>query len=294
MRYFYIIILIHCFYFVKAQSDSVRVLRWKKSIESGLNLNQASFSNNWKGGGVNSIALGTYFSGRALYESNKISFDNNVQLQYGFLKNQYESIRKTTDRIFADSKFGYKLNKWWDAFVGVNFLSQFAPGYNYIEDSTGQRKELISQFFSPAYLTSTLGFEYKPVDYFWVRFGVGGFRQTFVLDTTIYHHVPQNYGVPIGKKVRNELAFVLTANFDKDIAKNINLKVRFMAFSNYEDMAATDLRTDILLTAKVNKLVNVNLSGVVLYDQDQDYKVQYSQSLALGVVYKFTQFEEKK
>src|SRR6185312_5267041 len=59
---------------------------WKRQAEFGLNMNQASFSNNWKGGGVNAIALGTLFNGRALYEKKKISFDHTVQLLYGFQK----------------------------------------------------------------------------------------------------------------------------------------------------------------------------------------------------------------
>lgn len=289
-----VLILINLSPLFAQTKDSIQ-RKWKKSFETGLNVNQASFSDNWKGGGINSIALGTLFNGRVLYEGKNFSFDNNAQLLYGFLKNGQQSFRKTSDRIFLDSKFGYKLSPKWNAFMSINFLSQFAPGYNFTLDSTGkERKSLISQFLAPGFLTTSLGFEYKPVDYFWVRFGVGGFRQTFVLDTTIYREVPANYGVPIHKKVRNELAFVLTANFDKEIAKNLHLRILMTTFSNYENLAATDFRSDIVLTAKVNKFMNVNLSGTILYDQDQDYEVQYTQALALGLVYTFSQFDVKK
>lgn len=281
-----------------ATADSIPpkpVKKWKRSMETGLNVNQASFSGNWKGGGVNSIALGALFNGRALYETKKISFDNVLQLQYGFLKNEGQQYRKSNDKIFLESKLGYKLTSKWNVFASVNFLSQFSPGFEYRRDSNNVEEQfIISRFFAPAYLTGTMGMEYKPADYFWVRFGVGGFRKTFVTDTTIYRNVPENYGVPIGKKVRNEIAFVLVANFDKDIAKNLNLKIRFTTFSNYEDLAATDIRSDISLNAKVNKYINVSLSGIILYDQDQDYRTQYNQALALGLAYKFSEFPEKK
>ena len=275
-------------------TDSVR-LKWKKSFESGLNVNQASFSDNWTGGGINSIALGTFLNGRILYEGNKFSFDNTLQLMYGFLKNKGQDFRKNTDRVFADSKLGYKISSKWNTFVSVNFLSQFAPGYQFAEDGNGNEQAvLISRFLAPGYLTTSAGFEYKPADHFWIRFGIGGLRQTFVLDTSLYHVIPENYGVPVHKKVRNEMAFVVTANYDREIAKNLHLKVLLTAFSNYENMAATDVRSDIVLTAKVNKFINVNLTGAILYDQDQDYEVQYSQGLALGIVYTFSQFEPKK
>ncbi len=41
-----------------------------KNIEFGANLNQGSFSSNWTGGGVNSIALGLFFN--ALSEKNQV------------------------------------------------------------------------------------------------------------------------------------------------------------------------------------------------------------------------------
>ena len=51
---------------------------WLKEIHGGLNLNQAAFSGNWQGGGVNSIALGVYLNGRANYARDKWSWDNSM------------------------------------------------------------------------------------------------------------------------------------------------------------------------------------------------------------------------
>jgi len=267
---------------------------WKKSIETGININQSSFSPNWKGGGVNSIAIGSLLDGRILYESSKLSFDNVLQLQYGMVKNGNTIYRKTSDKIFLDSKLGYRISNSWNAFVSVNFLSQFAQGFRVATDSLDREyQELISRFMSPGYLTASMGMEYKPVDYFWLRFGVGSFRNTFVLDTTLYKNVPQNYGVPIGKKVRQELAFMFTANFDKDIAKNVHLYTRYVMFANYENLKAIDSRLDLTLSAKVNRYINVNLTTTALYDQDQDYSIQYTQMLSLGLLYRFSEFDPK-
>jgi hypothetical protein len=271
-----------------AQEDTTA--GWKRSFKTGLNVNQAAFSNNWKGGGVSSIALGTFLNTKAHYESEEISFTNELDMVYGILKNKDQSTRKSTDRIFFDSKLGYKLTPVWSSFASVNFVSQFDLGYRYTEDQGEERRELISKFFSPAYLTSSLGFEYKPVSYFWMRFGLATFRQTFVGDKYIYRNEPKNYGVPIGDNVRNEVAFQYLVNFDKEIAKNVNLKALFNAFGNYKTLDAIDTRLDVMLTAKVNKYINVNITAAALYDQDMDYDIQFSQSLALGVLFNFSEF----
>lgn len=272
----------------QAQADSVS--HWKKSLNFGINANQASFSDNWKGGGVNSIALGTLLNVKAIYDRDRMNWSNEADFQYGVVRNQGQNTRKTADRIFFDSKFGYKFrNPKWQFFGSLNFTSQFAPGYRYDKDvNNNEVEKTISLFMSPGFLTQSLGLEHKPKDYFWLRMGVATLRQTFVLDTTIYKQEPTNYGVPIGKKARHEGAFQLTANFDKEIAKNMTLKARYMTFLNYDLIdrpEQIDHRLDMNLIAKVNKYVNVNLAVIVLYDYDMDLSVQTSQLLSLGFQY---------
>ncbi|MFD2571953.1 hypothetical protein ACFSUS_15020 [Spirosoma soli] len=48
-------------------------------------------------------------------------------------------------------------------------------------------------------------------------------------------------------------------------------------------MAAIDHRTGPTLTGKINNIVNANLSGVILYDQNSS--VQYSQALAISLLF---------
>jgi hypothetical protein len=69
--------------------------------------------------------------------------------------------------------------------------------------------------------------------------------------------------------------------------KNIFLKARYMTVVDYYNLKSDAIvqRLDASLTAKVNKYINVNISGVVLYDIDQDKDVQYSQVLSLGILY---------
>lgn len=272
-----------------AQSDTTY---WTNSLKFGLNFNQATFSDNWKAGGVNSIAFGGYALASFNYEKDKISWNNEVDLQYGIVKNEGQGLRKNIDRILIDSKVGYKMNEKWQFYGSVNFLTQFAKGYEYSTDAAGEeQRSILSDFMNPAFATFSLGFEYKPVDYFWVRLSPLAPRFTFVTDTTIYRNVPSNYGVEIGEKVRQEwLAANIIANFDKDVAENLNLKASYTLYANYEELAfnTIDHRLDFVLTAKVNKLIDVNLRAIALYDKDQDDDIQFSQSLALGIAYKIS------
>ena len=138
---------------------------WRLSYGGGINFNQSSFSSNWTGGGVNSISFGLYSNFHADYYQDRWSWNNAVNLLYGITRNEDDGARKNQDRIFLDTKAGYDLSKYWDAYFSLNFLSQFDNGYEFNDDGT---RTLISRFMAPGYLTGSLGFEYKPVEYFLV------------------------------------------------------------------------------------------------------------------------------
>ncbi|MDI1323295.1 MAG: DUF3078 domain-containing protein [Algoriphagus sp.] len=266
---------------------------WLKEVKGGLNINQASFSDNWKGGGVSSIALSTYLISRANYAKDKWSWDNTIDLIYGIVKNKDEDGRKSNDRIYLDTKVGYAINDKWNYYFSVNFQSQFAPGYEFGDND----RTLISNFMNPAYLTAGLGIEYKPNDEFSLRISPLAPRLTFVTDKELYLNVPENYGVEIGETVRYEwLAFNLVADWNKKLSENLSLDLRYQMYANYETLSfdSIDHRLGVVLTAKVSELINVSLSSISLYDIDQDSKIQFSQGLALGIAFKRGNFPEPK
>ncbi|NHE56356.1 DUF3078 domain-containing protein [Cyclobacterium plantarum] len=259
---------------------------WQSEFSAGLNFNQAGFSNNWKAGGVNSVAFGSIIAGKALYRKDKVSWDNELELLFGIVSNEGEQTRKSNDRIFLDSKLGYQLTEKWSSYFSVNYLTQFAAGYNFNDDGS---RTLISKFMAPGFLTSSLGFEYKPNNTFFLRIGPFSPRFTFVNDTEIINNVPSNYGVPAGDMVRVEwLAMQVFAGLDKDLSENLNLKSRYAMYANYQTLSLENIdhRLDVTLTAKITNIINVTFTGIGLYDKDQDPGVQYSQALALGILYK--------
>jgi hypothetical protein len=291
-------ILLAFFFTAKPEASAQTIdslSNWKKKLTFGLNINQASFSSNWKGGGINSIGFNSLFNYKANYKFERKSWDNEIDFLFGFVNNKGQGYRKTTDRIFLDTKYGYALNKKWDIFSSLNFLSQFAPGRNYI---TNDSSTLISDFLAPAFITSAWGLEYHPVEYFKVRIAPIAPRMTIVQNPRRFTKTvgEKPYGVDSTETVRIEwLAFQLMAEFNKDIARNINLKWRYIMFANYETLAlkTIDHRLDLNLTAKVNKYINVGLGGILVYDYDQDSGAQFSQLFTLGFLYTFQNYKDE-
>ncbi|MFD2584992.1 DUF3078 domain-containing protein [Pedobacter vanadiisoli] len=277
---------------IKPLVVNAKINYWKTKTSIGVNVNQAQFSNNWKGGGTNSVAVGGLVNWKAEYSKNSYSYVSEVVLQYGKIKNKDQLQKKTNDRIFWDNKGSFQLSKSWFFFGSVSFESQFDKGFRYYRDGNGDEQQvLISKFMAPGYLTESIGFEYKPVKYFSTRIGTGTARQTFVLDTAVYEKgKTQAYAVDKGKKIKNELAFQIVSAIDKDIFTNTNLKARYAMFIPYEDFKPSkiDHRLDIALTAKINRFMNTSLTGVLLFDTDMDTnKIQANQTLALGFGFTF-------
>lgn len=272
--------------------------KWRKKTVFNLNVNQASFSSNWKAGGINSIGLNTNFDFKANYKDEKQSWDNEIGFTYGFVKNSGQGFRKTLDRFFVDTKYGRSLSEKWDVFASFNFASQFYKGFKYADDGTNDAT-LISDFLAPAFVTVALGFEYHPVEYFKVRISPMAPRLTLLRNNNGRFDAVDPvapYGVEVGQDTRFEwLAFQATADFDKDIAQNLNLKFKYMMFANYETLEGKtiDHRLDLMLNARVNKFIAVSMGGILLYDYDQDDEVQLSQAFNIGFTYSIQNYVDK-
>jgi hypothetical protein len=276
-----------------------KVSYWHKYVLFGINFNQAGFSDNWTGGGVNSFALTGNLDYKVEYNKQPFVFTTQLILLYGRSKNKGQLSRKSNDRIFWDNKIATQLSKSWFFFSSVSFESQFDKGFNYDNNNT-RPPILISSFMAPGYITESVGLEYKPNGYFNLRLGTGTARQTFVLNKNIQYSRSSNndplkaFNVEQGRSVYNELAFQAVAQFDKDIMQNLRLTSRYQLFVPYgRGPQNIDHRLDLTITARVNRLIAVTVNGIALYDKDAfegrdtNPGIQASENLALGIVYRF-------
>ena len=181
-------------------------------------------------------------------------------------------------------------------FVALNFQTQFAKGYKYSEANGITTSSQISDLLAPAFITTSIGFQYTPSPVFKVRISPFAPRITIVKDPTRFTKSvgEKPYGVDSTQTVRYEwLAAQIVAEYNKDLASNLNLKWRYQLFANYEhfNFKEIDHRLDIALTAKVSHFINVNLTGILLYDYDQDSGLQFSEAFSLGILYTFQNYK---
>ncbi len=296
MKYFLFISLFFAGTNLYAQQSDTTY--WKRSFKGSINFNQAAFSQNWTAGGVNSIGLNSLINYKFNYLKGKNSWDNEIDMLFGFINNDGQGYRKNNDRIYIDTKYGHKIAPKWNAFAAFNILTQFSKGYKYENDSLDREvSTLISEFMAPGYFTLSLGFEYVPKPYFKLRLAPLAPRVTVVKNKDLYLNVENNYGVDIGKTTRTEwLAFQFLADFDKDLNENINLKFRYVLFANYEtfNVDQFDHRLDAIVSAKIAKYFDVKLGAILVYDYDQDKDVQLSQGFSIGFVYSFKNFKDEE
>lgn len=283
-----------------APSEPAAAPLWRKSLKTGLGLNQSLLSSNWRGGGVSTIGFNALANARANRLLGAHSFDNEADFLFAFSQTKGLGYRKGQDRLFLDTKYGRAISKNWDAFLSLNLLTQFAPGYKYDTDAAGgNRAQSVSDCFAPAFLTAAYGFEYHPVPYFRLRLAPFAPRITVVNRANRFVAALGDtpYGVNPGRSTRFEvLAAQLLADFDKNLSPTVNLKARYVLFANYRNLTPQEIdhRLDLGLTAKVGKYVNVGLTAIGLYDYDQDRGVQYSQGLTVGVAYTVQNFVDEK
>ena len=203
---------------------------WKNAFNGSINFNQAAFTQNWSGGGVNSIGLNALINYKANYLKGKKSWDNEIDMLFGFVNNDGVGYRKSNDRIYLDTKYGHALSSKWNIYGSFNVTTQFANGFKYEKDALDREvATLVSEFMAPGYFTASLGFEYIPTPFFKLRLSPFAPRLTVVKNKELYLNVDSNYGVEIGETTRWEwAAFQFLADFDKDLNENLNLKFKYI------------------------------------------------------------------
>lgn len=238
---------------------------WTKGGVFTLNLSQGA-SKNWAAGAErSSFSINTISNAFAYYKRGRNIWDNTVIAQYGIVNATSIGTRKNDDRIDLLSKYGYQLKnpKWYVSVLG-NVRTQFTDGFDY----SATPKQQNSAFFAPAYVLLSPGLMYKPNKTFdvflspvtsrWVVVSGGNksLRRLFAFtDTT--------------KSSINEIGAFLTANFKRDIAKNINLTSRLDLFSNYRNNPKNvDLFWTNVIGMKVNKYIGVTYNFDLIYDDD--------------------------
>jgi len=263
---------------------------WNKGGLFSLSFTQVSLTN-WAAGGQNSISGNGLVSMFADYKKETFTWNNNLDLGYGLMKQGKDGVIKTDDKIDFLSKAGMRAANHWFYAGLLNFKTQMTPGYNYPNDSVK-----ISRFLAPAYLLGALGMDYKPSDKFTLFLAPLTGKITIVNDDVLSN--AGSFGVDPGKKLRSEFGGYIRAAYKRNITENIAFQTKADFFSNYlNEPQNIDVNWETLLLMKVGKFITVSFATHLIYDADilfnvneegtGESKVQFKQLLGVGLSYKF-------
>lgn len=280
---------------IKKDPNDTTNKTWKTGGLFNVNLNQASLTNWAAGGDRSSFSIASLVSLYAYYKKDKHIWDNTLDLAYGLVSTTSLGTRKADDRIDLLSKYGYQISpKNWYIGALVNFRTQFSKGYSYPGDNLP--KVMTSDFFAPAYVLVSPTITYQPKDNFSVSLSPATARWTIVSNDSLSSIGA--YGVDPGKKIRTEFGAFASVNYKAKISENASYQGRLDLFSNYlKNPQNIDIYMTNVLLLKVTKLITVNLSLDMIYDDDvasvdkegneRGPRIQLKQLLGVGLAYRF-------
>jgi hypothetical protein len=247
---------------IKKENDTSN-WNWKTGGLYNFNLSQSSLSN-WAAGGDNfNMAFTSYFNYFAFYQKPRQNWDNNVDVNLGYMQSTSLGGRKNDDRIDVLSKYGYKIDSTGQLYLSglFNFRSQLFDGYSF----SGTTANFTSSFLSPAYVILSAGLDYKPDNELSIFFSPLTSRSTIVVNNKLSNL--GKYGVIAGTHIYRETGLFVTINYSKTIAPNVTYKGRADFFSNYyQKPENVNMYMTNLFMFKFHKNFSASYSLDMMYD----------------------------
>jgi len=250
-----------------AAVDSV----WKHTMIISTNITQVSFTD-WAQGGENALAYALFLEGKSTYALNLINWVNSYKFGYGQAKLGTQGIRKTDDVIDLESVLTYKIGTYINPFVSASLKTQFTEGVKY--DAAGLATP-VSNFFDPAYITQTVGVGYQPGPIVKTRLGVS-------LREIVVNKYALAYIGDTTKKVDVDGGLESVTEVGWTVMENVVLNAKLEIFAPVKHLDRMTVRSDNTLSAKVNKLISMNLNVQFINDPQVQARTQIKQTLALG------------
>jgi hypothetical protein len=247
---------------------------WSSSLQVNLGYNMTNLSN-WAAGGYNTVTLTTNLDASANYARDLMSWNNRLQLDYGFLySNEKENIlQKSNDRIYFESKWAYQTSSGskFNYTASFNFRSQFSDTPDkYSQDENGKWYEdgIKSGFISPAYTDIALGIQWKPSNWFDLNFAplTGGF--TICSNEALrasYGMKTKADGVTYNSALF-QFGAQLKANLKVSINDNFSYETQGVIFTDYLNEPYFRVNWDNAINWQVSKYIKFAFKTWLIYD----------------------------
>ncbi|MFT4202361.1 MAG: DUF3078 domain-containing protein [Chitinophagaceae bacterium] len=260
-----------------------------------LNLNGAQTSlNNWAAGGDDyALSINAFANVHAYYKKGKHSWDNALNLNYGYINTTSLGGRKNDDRINLMSRYGYALNPNWDFGALFTFRTQSTKGYTY--DSDGART-FSSAFLSPAYVSIGPGFTYHPATNKDFTFYISPATVRWIIVKDKLLNEQGLYGVDSGKSIKTQFGAFASVDYKHDITKTLSYIGHAEVYSDYLDNPQNIyFYMTNMFALKISSVLSATWNFNLIYDDNarlfgpngNGARLQTQSIIGAGLLYKF-------
>ena len=259
---------------LKVKTRNPELSPWKLvgNIYSGLS--QTYINDYWSKGGKSSASALTTFSYDANYSKGKVKFENGVDAKLGLIYYPEDGadvqriLHKNTDNLEFNSRVGYSAFKEWYYSAEANFKTQFFIGYKNNNDTIPN-----SAFFSPAYLTFSGGFDYKPSKEFSAFLSPLSVKTTYVTNPEVN---VTTFGLLEGQTRKTRIGMSGKFELSKKVMENIALRSKNSVFINYglntagewQLIKIPDFDSETTIDFKINQFISTQINFHFIYDKD--------------------------
>ncbi|MBP5506007.1 MAG: DUF3078 domain-containing protein [Bacteroidales bacterium] len=234
---------------------------WTSWALTTLSFKQTSLTD-WAAGGNGSASFGSTIDANANYAKDKITFNNRLQVAYGFTQTFGVGFQKNADYIILNDELGYTLKGNFSGTLGYAFKSQISPGY-----AGNIGSDIVSRFFSPATMTLGAGatWSHKGIS---ITFTPLTGNVQFVSDETLR----ARYGNEPDQLARWELGAKLRFTASAS-AQGLNVSTTFDTFSNYlKKPQNMTVDWTLAVSAPLTKFISFTLNCRAIYDDKIKFK----------------------
>lgn len=274
---FYVIIVFSLTNLTFAQQDSTKKTGWFPNGVAGLNVSQIAL-NNWSQGGDNSLTWTLTGDFSFKYINENLTLDNTLKVAYGRTKLGGQEFRTNDNNFYLVNLVSKNIDDWEiKPYFSNSIRTSITTGYDYTTTPVTE----IADFFDPGYVNQGVGFIYDKHKYFTTRLGLGA-QEVFTNVNTKYTDDP---ATPEIETFKFDLGLESVTTSEVTLAENLMVKSSLRLFSRFKKLSVWDVRWDNALIAKINDFMNVNLTFLFVYQEDQSKQGQIKQTLQLGIVY---------
>ncbi|NLX28341.1 MAG: DUF3078 domain-containing protein [Bacteroidales bacterium] len=199
---------------------------WTIGGDGTTQFSQTYLNDYWKKGGNSALSILVVAKGFANFSSDKLRWDNSIEVRNGWVKPGEDKIQKNDDKFEIASRLGISAIQKWYYSTEVNFQTQFFNGYKY-----PNRENAISGFLAPGRFLFKIGMDYKPNKNLSLFISPITSKTVFVRDTLEYDK--SSFGIKPGKKAYWEPGLNTDLKFTKNFTQGISFETKYRMFVNY-------------------------------------------------------------